>query len=90
VAATEFDPIALQHFEVQPEPLPAEVLGAEGVGLAMEVWALRLAGGPVREVLTCDPTEVRTTEYVFALPLDVIGNLARALTQLYERERGAL
>jgi hypothetical protein len=88
MAATEFDPIALQHFEVLPEPVPAEVLGAQGIG--MEVWAVRLAGGPVREVLTSDPTKVGTREYVFALPLDVVGNLARALTELYERERGAL
>jgi len=88
VAATESDPIALQHFEVLPEPVPAEALGAQGVELGLVVWALRLAGGPVREVLTSDPTDVHTTEYVFALPIDVLGNLARTLTQVYERERG--
>ena len=88
MSATEFDPIALQHFEVLPEPVPAEVLGGQGIGL--EVWAVRLAGGPVREVLTSDPTNVGTKEYVFAVPLDVMGNLARALTEVYERERGTL
>ena len=70
--------------------MPAEVLGAEGVGLVGEVWALRVTGGPVREVLTSDPTSVGTREYVFALPLDVMGNLARALAQVCERERGTL
>jgi hypothetical protein len=87
VAATEFDPIALQHFELQPEPVPAQVLGAPEVG--MEVWALRLAGGPVREVLTSEPMNVATKEYVFAVPIDVMGSLARALTQAYEQRRGA-
>jgi hypothetical protein len=56
----------------------------------MEVWALRLSGAPVRELLTSDPTSVQTREYVFAVPLDVIGNLGRKLTELYERQRGAL
>lgn len=87
MAATEFDPIALQHFELQREPVPAQVLGAPEVG--MEVWALRLAGGPVREVLASDPVNVGTKEYVFAVPIDVMGNLARALTQAYEQRRGA-
>jgi hypothetical protein len=54
----------------------------------MEVWALRLCGGSVREVLASDPMNVQTREYVFALPLDVMGNLARALTQAYEQGRG--
>jgi hypothetical protein len=84
VAATESDPVALQYFELTPEPVPAEVLGGE----SLEVWALRLTGGTVREVLTTDPAEVTTREYVFAVPLDVVGNLARALTELYERQRG--
>jgi len=88
VAATEFDPIALEHFELHPEPVPAEVLGGQEVG--MEVWALRLAGGPVRDVLTSDPTNVGTREYVFALPIDVVRNLALALTQVCEREGRAL
>jgi hypothetical protein len=90
VAATESDPVALQHFELLPEPVPAEVLGAGGPEASMEVWALRLSGAPVRELLTSDPTSVQTREYVFAVPLDVIGNLGRKLTELYERQRGAL
>jgi hypothetical protein len=85
VAATDSDPVALQHFELVPEPVPAEVLGAE----TLEVWALRLSGGPVREVLTTDPGHVATREYVFAVPLDVIGKLARKLTEVYEKQRGA-
>jgi hypothetical protein len=85
MAATDSDPIALQHFELVPEPVPAEVLGAE----SFEVWALRLSGGPVREVLTTDPDSVATREYVFALPLDVIGDLARKLTEVYETRRGS-
>jgi hypothetical protein len=85
VAATDYDPVALQHFELIPEPVPAEVLGGE----SLEVWALRLSGGTVREVLTTDPVQVATRVYVFAVPLDVMGNLARALTELYERRRGA-
>jgi hypothetical protein len=51
VAATDSGPVALQHFELVPETVPAEVLGAE----TLEVWALRLSGGPVRDVLTTDP-----------------------------------
>jgi hypothetical protein len=87
VAATDYDPVALQHFELTPEPVPAEVLGGE----SLEIWALRLSGGTVREVLTTDnPVQVATTrEYVFAVPLDMVGNLARALTELYERRHGA-
>lgn len=84
MAATESDPVALQHFELTPEPVPAEVLGGE----SLEVWALRLSGGPVREVLTSEPAHVATREYVFAVPLDVMGNLARKLTEVYERETG--
>ena len=41
-----------------------------------------------REVLTTDPGRVATREYVFAVPLDVMGNLARKLTEVYERQRG--
>ena len=81
--ATESNPCALQHFEVTPEPVPAEVLGGE----SFEVWALRLSGGSVREVLTTDPAYVGTREYVFAVPLDVMGNLARKLTEVYEARR---
>jgi hypothetical protein len=84
VAATDSDPVALQHFELAPEPVPAEVLGGE----SLEVWALRLSGGPVRDVLTTDPGNVATREYVFAVPLDVMGNLARKLTEVYEGRRG--
>jgi hypothetical protein len=84
VAATDSDPVALQHFELTPEPVPAEVLGEE----SFEVWALRLSGGTVREVLTTDPAKVAAREYVFAVPLDVMGNLARKLTEVYERHRG--
>jgi hypothetical protein len=50
---------------------------------------LRLSGGTVREVLTTDPAQVATREYVFAVPLDVMGNLARTLTELYEKRSGA-
>lgn len=84
VAATDSDPVALERFELSPEPVPAEVLGGE----SMEVWALRISGGTVRDVLTTDPGSVTTREYVFAVPLDVMGNLARKLAELYERERG--
>jgi hypothetical protein len=85
VAATDSDPVALQHFELAPEPVPAEVLGAE----SLEVWALRLSGGPVRDVLATDPVNVATREYVFAVPLDVMGSLARKLAEVYEQQRGA-
>jgi hypothetical protein len=87
VAATESDPIALQKFELLPEAVPSEVLGARP---SMEVWALRLSGGSVREVLAGDPINVQTREYVFAVPLDVMGNLARTLTQAYEQSRSDL
>jgi hypothetical protein len=87
--ATDSDPVALQHFELVPEPVPAEVLGAEATGISMEVWALRLSGGPVRQVLTVDPAYVARRDYVFAVPLDVLGNLARALTEVYEKQSGA-
>ena len=89
VTATDSDPVALQHFELVPEVVPAEVLGAEATGIGLEVWALRLSGGPVREVLTTDPAYVVTREYVFAVPLDVMGNLARKLTEVYERQSGS-
>ena len=82
--ATEANPCALQHFELTGEPVPAEVLGGE----SFEVWALRLSGGGVREVLTTDPAEVVSREYVFAVPLDVMGHLARKLTEVYERRSG--
>ena len=86
VAATDSDPVALQHFELMPSSVPAEVLGAAG---SLEMWALRLSGGPLREVLTTDPDrDMDTREYVFAVPLDVMGNLARKLTEVYERQRG--
>jgi len=85
VAATDSDPVALQHFELVPEPVPAEVLG----GTSLEVWALRLYGGSVREVITTDPVSVAAREYVFAVPLDVMGNLARKLTEVYESQRDA-
>jgi hypothetical protein len=84
VDATEHNPVALERFELTPEPVPAEVLGGE----TLEVWALRISGGTVREVLTTDPDRVTTREYVFAVPLDVMANLARTLTELYERQSG--
>ena len=87
MAATESDPIALQNFELLPEPVPSEVLGARP---SMEVWALRLSGGSVRELLAGEPAYVQTREYVFAVPLDVMGRLARTLTQAYEQGRGGL
>jgi hypothetical protein len=65
MAATESNPVALERFELTPEPVPAEVLGGE----SLEVWALRISGGTVREVLTTDPAQVATREYVFAVPL---------------------
>jgi hypothetical protein len=89
VAATDSDPVALQHFELVPEPVPAEVLGAEDTGIGLEVWALRLSGGSVREVLTTDPANVTTQHYVFAVPLDVIGELAKKLTEVFERHSGS-
>jgi len=52
------------------------------------VWALRLSGGSLREVATTDPVHVATREYVFAVPLDVMGKLARKLTEVYERQHG--
>jgi hypothetical protein len=85
MTATDSDPVALEHFELTPEPVPAEVLGGE----SFEVWALRLSGGTVREVLTTDPAQVAVREYVFAVPLDVMGHLARTLTELYESRSGA-
>src|SRR5262249_61300862 len=68
MAATESDPIALQSFALLPEPVPSEVLGTKPM---MEVWALRLSGGSVREVLAgeAESKYVQTHEYVFALPL---------------------
>ena len=90
MAATESDPVALQHFELLPEPVPAEVLGATGEAVgSIEVWALRLSGGPVREVLTSDPVYVQSRQYVFAVPLDVMESLAKKLTEVYERARDA-
>ena len=88
MAATEHDPIALQNFVLHPEPVPAEVLGAEP---SMEVWALRLSGGSVREVLAGESewAQVQTREYVFALPLDVMENLARTLTEVCKQRREA-
>ena len=88
MAATDLDPVALEHFELVPEPVPAEVLGAEAGELSMEVWALRLSGASVRELLTTDSSNVASREYVFAVPLDVIGKLARELAELYERRQG--
>jgi hypothetical protein len=84
VAATDSDPVALEHFELAPEPVPAEVLGGE----SFEVWALRISGGTVRDVLTNDSELVARREYVFAVPLDVMGHLARKLTEVYESRSG--
>lgn len=84
MTATDSDPVALQHFELVPSQALAEVLGGE----SLEVWALRLSGGSVREVATTDPAHVATREYVFAVPLDVVGMLARKLTEVYERQHG--
>jgi hypothetical protein len=85
VTATDSDPVALQHFELVPSHALAEVLGRE----SLEVWALRLSGGSLREVATSDPVHVATREFVFAVPLDVIGKLAGRLTEVYERQSGA-
>ena len=84
MTATDSDPVALQHFELQLSHALAEVLGRE----SLEVWALRISGGSVREVAAADPTQVTTREFVFAVPLDVMGNLARKLTEVYERQSG--
>ena len=85
VTATDSDPVALQHFELVPSHALAEVLGKE----SLEVWALRLSGGSIREVATTDPVHVVTKEFVFAVPLDVMGRLAQKLTEVYERQSGA-
>jgi hypothetical protein len=53
------------------------------------VWALRISGGTVRAILTTDPAYVATPEYVFAMPLDVMRNLARKLTEVYEVPSGS-
>jgi len=74
MAATESDPVAMQHFKLTPSPVLAEVLG----GGSLEVWALHISGGTVREVATTDPGQVATREYVFAVPLDVMGNSRRS------------
>jgi hypothetical protein len=89
IAGTDADPVALQHFELVPEPVPAEVLGAELGEFSFDVWALRLIGAPVREALTDQPMNLNTCEFVFAVPLDVIGKLARELTELYERQQAS-
>ena len=85
MTATDSDPVALQHFELVPSRALADVLGQE----SLEVWALRLSGGSVREVATTDPAHVATREYVFAVPLDVMGRLAQKLTEVYEKQSGA-
>lgn len=85
VTATDSDPVALQHFELVPSHALAEVLGKE----SLEVWALRISGGSVREVATIDPVHVVQKEFVFAVPLDVMGRLAQKLTEVYERQSGA-
>ena len=91
MAATESDPIALRSFVLLPEPVPSEVLG--GIP-SMEVWALRLSGVSVREALfgeEADPhaAYVQTREFVFAVPRDVMENLARTLTEACVRMRDA-
>jgi hypothetical protein len=92
MAATESDPIALRSFVLLPEPVPSEVLGGTP---SMEVWALRLSGVSVREALfgeEADPRAayVQTREFVFAVPRDVMQNLARTLTKACEQSRDAL
>ena len=52
------------------------------------MWALRLSGGTVRDVLTNDPAQVARREYVFAVPLDVMRRLALKLTVVYEERSG--
>jgi len=86
MSATESDPIAPQSFALLPEPVPAEVLGARP---SMEVLALRLSGGSVREVLAGESewAEAQAREYVFALPLDVMENLAKTFTEVCEQRR---
>jgi hypothetical protein len=84
----DLDPVALQHFELVPEPVPAEVLGADPEEFSMEVWALRLIGTPLRELLTSEPVGVARSEYVFAVPLDVMRNLARELSRVCDGKHG--
>ena len=85
MAATESDPIALQSFALLPEPVPSEVLGARP---SMEVLALRLSGGSVREVLAGEAEwGYETREYVFAVPLDMTESLARTLMEACEQRR---
>ena len=86
MSATESDPIALQTFELLPEPVPTEVLWARP---SMEVCALRLCGGSVREVLAgeAEAAYVQRREYVFAVPVDMMGSLARTLMEAYEQRR---
>lgn len=89
MSATESDPIALQSFALLPEAVPAEVLGARP---SLDVWALRLSGGSLREVLAAESgwANIETREYVFALPRDVMENLARTLTKGCEQRRDTL
>jgi hypothetical protein len=81
----------LSHSRTRHRTASGERRMGECCGMSLEAKpreALRLSGGPVRDVLTTDPDDVATREYVFALPLDVMGNLARKLTEVYERQRG--
>jgi hypothetical protein len=91
MAATESDPIALRSFVLLPESVPSEVLGAKP---SMEVWALRLSGVSLRESLAgeADPhaAYVQTSEFVFAVPRDVMEKLARTLTEACVQTRDAL
>ena len=91
MAATESDPIALRSFVLLPEPVPSEVLG--GIP-SMEVWALRLSGVSLRAAFAgeADPhaAYVETREFVFAVPRDVMENLARTLTEACVQMRDAL
>jgi hypothetical protein len=75
------DPVALEHFELAP--VPPDVLGGEEPA----VWELRLSGGTIREAFA-EAEYVAVKEYVFAVPLDVLGKLAQLLTDLYERQSG--
>ena len=88
MSATESDPIALQSFALLPEPVPAEVLGGRP---SLELWALRLSGGSVREVFAGEAaaTAVQTREFVFAVPRDTMERLAKTLTEACEQRRDA-
>jgi hypothetical protein len=70
--------------EPRVRPVSANAVGehAQGCihavgGAASDAWDEQSHGA--------DPSNVSKREYVFAVPLDVMGRLARELTEVYER-----